>query len=705
MRHGGSGTDGAAGEPVRGNGCAAEVRRFLEAGHRRLDVVTNRVGRARAVFARLCGACGEEVDLLLAIGRIRPLDREKLAWELEERFAAECAQTEADSGRPAVMVGTQTLEVGADFDLDALVTEIAPLDSLRQRFGRLNRRGVRPQAPAVILARKEDVRANAEDPVYGTALTATWRWLRANAHGRGRNRFVDFGIAVLDGILADLPEEQLEPVLAPRADAPRLLPPHVGALASTSPPPTAEPEVALYLHGPRAGPPDVRLVWRADLRAEDLEDSERAREIVAALPPSSPEALEVPVWAARAWLAGRTTDLADVEGASAPGDAREGGRSRGALRWCGPDDEETGVISADQIRPGDTLVVPASYGGCDRFGWNPGSDAPVHDLAEVAHGLQRGRPVVRLHPAFAAGWADPEEDPRTPAERWEVVRTELEALGDAGADELVANLLARGDLPARLRERLEELAGLRPRLLRPYGEAPAQGCVLMAQARARPADEAVSESDVTSLGAPVPVPLADHLAAVKEKAADFAERLGLDGHPRKAVVLAAAWHDLGKAEPRFQAFLRGGDRIVALAERMPLAKSDRPLQPRLAAARAGLPLGVRHEAWSVAAAEKLLVPERDGARRELVLWLIGTHHGHGRPFFPPVEDKAAAAFDIELDGVRAVGVPGDPGLHRLDSFWFELAERVQARFGPWQLAFLEAVLRLADHRASEEAGR
>ena len=73
----------------------------------------------------------------------------------------------------------------------------------------------------------------------------------------------------------------------------------------------------------------------------------------------------------------------------------------------------------------------------------------------------------------------------------------------------------------------------------------------------------------------------------------------------------------------------------------------------------------------------------------LVLWLVGTHHGFGRPFF--------GFADSENSNKGPQSLAYDFG--GLD--WPAMFDRLRQHYGIWRLAWLETILRLADHRASE----
>src|SRR5262249_34693664 len=162
--------------------------------------------------------------------------------------------------------------------------------------------------------------------------------------------------------------------------APVLFPAHLDALVQTSPAPEPSPDVAPFLHGADAlGAADVQVVWRADLDAIKEDDW---LETVAVAPPRSREAMPLPIGAVRNWLQGAArVEVADIEGtASQP---KPSGAGRPALRWYGPEAEESRVVLPDEVRPGDTLVVPSRYGGADAFGWKPESQEPVSDVGDL----------------------------------------------------------------------------------------------------------------------------------------------------------------------------------------------------------------------------------------------------------------------------------------------------------------------------------
>ncbi|MGH7858890.1 MAG: hypothetical protein ACREQY_16310, partial [Candidatus Binatia bacterium] len=256
---------------------------------RRVAVVVNRVDLARRVFDEIDRESAGKAEVLLLTGRVRPLDRKRIVEKLAPLFAA---VDRPDPPKPIILVATQTVEAGADLDVEALVTEIAPLDSLRQRFGRLDRLGTRRESRAIILCpagkptKGESSKENAWTPIvriYGESAYETKEWVSTLGDE------IDFGADAFQRRLDALDKERLERMLARRAQAPVLLPPYVDLWAATSPVPVATPEPSLFLHGP-ATSADVQVVWRADV---DPRDEAAAQVSLERCPPSALEAVPV----------------------------------------------------------------------------------------------------------------------------------------------------------------------------------------------------------------------------------------------------------------------------------------------------------------------------------------------------------------------------------------------------------------------------
>ncbi|WP_157272049.1 type I-G CRISPR-associated helicase/endonuclease Cas3g [Azohydromonas aeria] len=605
-------------------------------GVSKVGVVVNRVATARRCFERLRRA---GVPCVLLTGRVRSLERDRQLQALLPQLQA--GRQRQPGEPPLVVVATQTIEVGADLDFDALVSECAPLSSLRQRFGRLDRLGERGESSGVVLYRDKD-------PVYGAATDEAWAWLQAQAEAaQGR---IDFGV----GSLAEMLSAHPAPVEA-TACAATLLPLHVEMLAQTGAF-APEVDVSAWLHGPSDKAAEVTLVWRDDLRAEAQDEWPDA---VALLPPLQREGLAMPAAAVRRWLGGIAPgdQWSDLE--SAPDEDQAGALAeRPVLRWRGADDCR--VITARQVRPGDTLVLPASYGGCDEWGWAPDSRAPVADIADdcLLEVGQPRRPVARLAAGHWHAFGDAaaslqdltqelkklENDAATSDED---LSEDIEAARHALLEAIAAMDLP---LPARLRDaRLDPHPG--GYVLRGAGVEEIEGQIETGRA----------------------VPLDVHHDDVHRWAQQLAA-----GDPCQAQVAdAAAVHDAGKREQRMQVLLHG-NALAAHGDTV-LAKSAlRSRAEQLAAWRlAGVPRGFRHEFASLD-----FEPLDDPLTRHLV----ATHHGLGRPWLRECQDAAAP-------GARYAG---------LAAHWPAAWADLLAQHGPWRLAQLEWLLRAADARASME---
>lgn len=675
--------------------------RFIKEGKRRVAVMVNRVPAAESAAAGLHEALarapdGLHPDVVLLTGRLRPFERDELVEFWSPYLRARGPDTPP---RPVIVVATQCLEVGADFSFDALITECASLDALRQRFGRLARMGAAHPAPAVILIRETDLNPKQPDPIYGSSLPDTWNWLKGKADGMaGKSLFVDMGVEALESRLQG---EDTGPLLAPVAGAPVLLPAHLDLLCQTAPPAHPEPGVSLFLHG-RPGPPEVSVLWRCDLPATVT----GWPEAVSLCPPVSGEMLQAPLWRVRAWLAKEAVPgaAADVEGGL---DEQQAGAGpiRPCLLWRGRDHSKV-AQNAGEIAPGDVVVAPASYGieGLGQATRSKALGSESLDLWELARAAAGHPPSVRLNPAVLAPWLGCPpvkallQAVTSPDRNRDLVQDAIQAVLDYAQE--------TADAPAPPPDWW--LALLRSaRQGRMAGHA-AGGVILFGPPDSRfPAEtDLFSDDDDLASAANRTVALEQHARLVR-RAAEKLAGLCLPEALHGALSAAALWHDAGKLDPRFQWLLFGGDGVAA-ASSGPVAKSaglpSSPARRRAIREASGLPDGFRHEMLSLALAQHCAVLPQDRWQAELALHLIASHHGHGRPFAPVAPDPAPPDVDGTLAGHRitwdASRRQAIPPAHRLDSGIPERFWRLTRRYGWWGLAYAEAVLRLSDWYAS-----
>ncbi|WP_028583705.1 type I-G CRISPR-associated helicase/endonuclease Cas3g [Desulfogranum mediterraneum] len=293
-----------------------------------VGVICNTTKYARQVFERLGG------DKVLLTGRIRFVDKDRILAEYLPRILS----GSREDRRPLFVVATQTIEVGADLDFDALVTQSATIDALRQRFGRLDRLGELGSSSAVVV--HEKLAKSEECRVYGKSLlNKTMAWLNKAQTGKGKNKGVDFGISAMDKVLAETspPQRDVEEVRPFTASDLR-------QLRQTNP--QVEVDIASWLHGENSDTISVSVVWRADLDAP----VDQWVDIVDAAPPVMAEVMPCPYYEVRQWLGRRYVVVGE------------------------------NVVRGLNIKPGDLVVVPAGYGGYGEWGWNPGSREPVEDI-------------------------------------------------------------------------------------------------------------------------------------------------------------------------------------------------------------------------------------------------------------------------------------------------------------------------------------
>jgi CRISPR-associated endonuclease/helicase Cas3 len=206
-----------------------------------------------------------------------------------------------------------------------------------------------------------------------------------------------------------------------------------------------------------------------------------------------------------------------------------------------------------------------------------------------------------------------------------------------------------------------------------------------------------------------PVALPEHLAHVARHAAELCVKLDEMAH-RDVIVRAGRWHDLGKAHGVFQKSMYRckdeiGEQLLAKSECRGPMRHGRPY--------------FRHELASVLG----WLDQHDGdVHSDLVAYLIAAHHGKVRMSLRAMPGEEAddgvkrfARGIWEGDALPALDFDGEHsrkttlklalmeiGEGEQGPSWTERSLKLLDHHGPFRLAWLETMVRLADWRASAE---
>ncbi|MFF0635912.1 type I-U CRISPR-associated helicase/endonuclease Cas3 [Nocardia sp. NPDC004151] len=571
---------------------------------RTVGCVVNRVDTAVRLAAQL-RKDGLRVEV--KVGRMRPYDLQQVLSDKPGLL------TSTGDGTTDVLIATQTIEVGVDIDLAAMITELAPGSALSQRAGRVNRVGKSESTEIVVVGPAEPGNLADLPPYTADELTAAYHWIQRRANDP-------------NGLAPETISKDPAPASQPRRTLwQRLETYDTQLLARTNDDLFDQPDLELWL---RDDLEPERAMAAVVVRADLPDDDTLALALLNAVPPADIEAFPCTLTDAAALI---DRVRADSE------------RPR-VFVWREDrflDDPE------GKLRPGDVVVV---------------------DDCHLVHteGVIVDPPTHRAH--------------TVPFERLPGVLT-IEYAGKA-----LTEFAELSDEDMQLA--YEEGGGtgqLVPGPLDPASARPALSWIVIREPKHRGIDEE-TQQEWTSKG---PITLDVHSEAVATRAHHVARQVGLAEPLPEALRLAGMYHDLGKQTDWFQRLL--GRRT----DDPPLAKSRRhtEFQAKRARAVTGMPTGWRHEQRSVIDAAHALDATINAGPgfRDLVLRLVGTSHGRGRPGFPHT------AADLIPDNTdRLARILFDTGE------WDSLIERTHTEWGVWGACYLEALLRSADGQCSRE---
>jgi len=690
---------------------------------------------ATAVAAALRGlaksASANEPTIELLVGGRRVKERVQ-ARDVLARLGF-LAGTAVNLERPAFLIATSAGEVGVDLDADHMACDLVAWERMVQRLGRVNRRGDGDAKVVVVVdgepvpsdsttkalekrqvsnaakgqldeltkklndlgakgsvpkgqKKSADAKAAAEkrkllEKELKKSISACQKRIKAfkDAYAKvvarheaaaAQHRALRELLAAVgengslspDALLTLRDRQELADALRDATTAeplrPELTRPLVDAWSMTSlDEHPGRPEVDPWLRGFRPDdPPQTTVVWRRHLpvRADGTFDAKAAKRFFEAAPPHASEQLETETYLVLDWLIERAATVSEAKGEESL-DAKHvavialGTRGElngwrtlseiaAAKRKNKNENKEAKKAREQEVKELEKLLVGATLV----------IDARLGGLAD---GLlsEKTNTTAEAADDGSTTWLTRPDVADVP-----VTGFRIRALGASESDESAWRTTPGAGWVRRYLFVTKVLDG-----------EPSAALVIDGWAGDATTEEERAEADR-------PQQLDEHQSWAEDCARQIAQRLGIEKDPRtELLALAARLHDEGKRAARWQRAFK------APVDGRPYAKTRGPIDFDLLD-------GYRHELGSlpyVEAHEKFKTLSPDD--QDFVLHLIAAHHGFARPVIGTSGCEDAPSITDEW--ARAVALR---------------FAKLSRRWGPWGLAWWEALLRSADQTAS-----
>lgn len=556
---------------------------------------------------------------------------------------------------PAFLVATSAGEVGIDLDADHLVCDLVAWERMVQRFGRVNRRGGEKRLANIVVIDEGEPKPKQEKAPTADEQTRIRIYQGVKQLLEKLRDDSNATISVSPESLRQLNErasndDTLRQIIAD-ASSPAPLRPAlnralVDAWSMTSlPEHTGRPEIAPWLRGWVDELPQTTVVWRKYLpvRTQPQVTKKEIEDFFEAAPIHTSETLETETFRVMKWLKERAGKL----------DAHVKDQVCGILMTVDGNyvrvlyvkdllGDSTRHKEFEEHLTGKTLIMSASFGGLK-------NGLLSHD--EKNGWLSPDKDKVQL-PETADGdahWMD--ANPETPVIRFRIIERDTvptEGHDDAWLESL-RFVLERND----------------------------DGEITRGISIQKWRDTSNTENDRAEGR---PQLLTEHQCWAAKRAEAIGKRLGLPDDYIAMLAIAARLHDEGKRAKRWQRAFNAERDKKRCGISGDLAKTRGPINQQILG-------GYRHEFGSLPYAKvDAEFNKLSEELQDLALHLIAAHHGYARPL-------------IATDGCE------DAPSSMLEERTREVAlrfARLQKRWGPWGLAWWEALLRAADVQASRD---